>query len=123
MKRGNRLTARQVLGQAQRLDSQNQNHAGLARTHELIGDLHRPREDRRNAALTEYGRAEENYERADMYSEVRAVRRKIDELNGVARIVDGWWTHALDRCARSLVRLVEKRRDRAQMKAALIQYC
>jgi tetratricopeptide (TPR) repeat protein len=51
MKRGNRVKARQELDAAYELDDENQNHAGLARTHELIGDLHRPRTDRIGAAL------------------------------------------------------------------------
>src|SRR5262245_12673076 len=88
------------------------------RTHELIGDLHRPRADRRNAALTEYRNSEKNYRVAEMPREARRVTRKIAALSGDARIADGWWTHILENCARWLLRQAEKRRVRARMKAA-----
>jgi hypothetical protein len=112
MKRGNRVKARQELDAAYELDDENQNHAGLARTHELIGELHRPRTDRIGAALREYGLAAQNYDLAAMHVEARDVRKKIDELSGNG-VADGVLTLTLDRGARWLVKIVEKRRARA----------
>jgi hypothetical protein len=118
MKRRARVRARQELRFAQTLDEEHQNYAGLARTHELIGDLHRPRADRRNAALTEYGLSAQNYVLADLQREARAVRQKINELMGDGGIADGVWTRSLDRGARWFLRLAEKQRVRARTKAA-----
>src|SRR5262249_6909492 len=46
--------ARTSLGEAERLDRLHQNYVGLARTHELIGDLYGPNPNRRAAALSQY---------------------------------------------------------------------
>jgi hypothetical protein len=116
-RRGNRVKARQELDAAYELDDENQDHAGLALTHEMIGDLHRPRTDRLGAALKQYGLAAQNYDLAAMHAEARTVRKKIAELND-AGAADGLLTRTLDRGAQWLVKTVEKRRARARMRAA-----
>ena len=116
---GRRGFARQSLGEAEAIDRELQNFAGLARTYELIGDLHKHRADRRNAALDYYAQSAENYDRADMPVQARDVRRKVARLrSGGIDVVEEWWTHALERCGRWILRQVEKRRAREQMRAA-----
>jgi hypothetical protein len=110
--------ARNSLGEAEHIDRLHQNHAGLARTHELIGDLFRPNPNRRKAALDRYSEAADNYDLADMPEKARAVRRKHDRLSsGEVGVPDGWWTRTLERYGRWILRQVEKRRARARMRA------
>ena len=93
--------ARTSLGEAERIDRLHENYAGLARTHELIGDLYAPKARYRAAALRRYSDAADDYELADLPVKARAVRRKHDRLDaGEAGVPDGWWTRALERCAR-----------------------
>ena len=66
--------ARTSLGEAERIDTAHQNYAGLAQTHELIGDLYEPNPNRRGAALSRYGDAADNFDLADMPDKARAVR-------------------------------------------------
>ncbi len=111
--------ARASLGDAERMDRLHQNHAGLARTHELIGDLYEPNPNRQTAALSRYSDAADNYDVADMPEKARAVRRKHDRLSaGEVGVPDGWWNRTLEHYARWLLRQVEKRRARARMRAA-----
>jgi hypothetical protein len=110
--------ARASLAEAERIDTAHQNYAGLARTHELVGDLYAPNPNRRAAALTRYDNAAENYDLANMPEKARAVRRKRDRLDsGQAAMPDGWWTRTLERSAGWLLRQAEKRRARARMRA------
>jgi tetratricopeptide (TPR) repeat protein len=119
VKRGLRGKARTSLGDAQRIDQEQQDYTGLARTLELIGDLYRPRADVRNAALNAYTKSAENYDRADLPAQARSVRGKYARLNsGGIDKPGGWWTRTLERCARWILRQVEKRRVREHTRAA-----
>jgi hypothetical protein len=111
--------ARTSLGDAERIDTAHQNYAGLARTHDLVGDLYAPNPNRKTAALTRYDSAAENYDLANMPDKARAVRRKRDRLDsGQTVLPDGWWTRTLERSAGWLLRQAEKRRARARTRAA-----
>lgn len=117
--RGSPGRARTSLGDAARIDQQHQDYVGLARTHELIGDLYQPKPNRRGAALAGYTRSAKNYELANLPMQARLVRRKLERLSrGEVGIPDRWWTQSLERYARWLLRLAEKQRVRARMKAA-----
>jgi len=117
LKRGPRGRALPFLRVAQRIDREHQNYAGLARTHELVGDLYEPRRDRQGAALAGYARSAENYDLANMPAQARAVSEKFDRLSR-GGIPDGWWTRRLEQYARWILRQVERRRVQARMKAA-----
>jgi hypothetical protein len=111
--------ARQSLGEAERIDRNHQNYAGLARTRELIGDLHAPNPNRGAAALGAYNDAATNYELANMPVQARAVRRKLNRLTGgEVDIPDDWRTRQMERHALWLLRQVARRRVRARRRAA-----
>jgi hypothetical protein len=110
--------ARNSLGDAERVDTAHQNHAGLARTHELIGDLYAPKPRYRAAALSRYSDAADNYDLADMPETASEVRRKRDRLDAGEGVPDKWWVRTLERYARWVLRQIEKRRARARMRAA-----
>jgi hypothetical protein len=110
--------ARNSLGDAERIDTADQNHAGLARTHELIGDLYAPKPRYRAAALSRYSDAADTYDLADMPETASEVRRKRDRLDAGEGIPDKWWVRTLERYARWVLRQIEKRRARARMRAA-----
>jgi tetratricopeptide (TPR) repeat protein len=115
MNRGARGKAREELKFAQDVDDEHRNYAGLAQTHRLIGELFEPRADRKNAALTAYNLAAENYERADMLPEAEVVRRKLSRLKGDGvKTRDAWWARLLVRWAQFLLRRVERHRVRVQ---------
>ena len=117
LRRNNRGLARQSLGRAENIDYAQQDFAGLGRTQELIGDLYKPRTAVRRAALEAFNSSAENYERAQLPAKARAVRRKFTRLKNGIETDDGWWTLALERCARWLLRQVEKQRVQARTTA------
>ena len=119
IKRRARGSAREQLGFAQEIDDAHRNYLGLARTHEMIGDLHAPRANRRGAAKLEYEAAIKNYKQLSLTAAACAVRKKLDQLNGQEPPTrDTWWVRTLDSAASALLRRAEKHRVRAQTIAA-----
>jgi hypothetical protein len=109
--------ARRALGDAQALDEQQRDYLGLGKTQEMLGDLYAPKPRNRNAAEDAYAEAKDNFKRANDARRAEVVERKLRDLTGVTKPPpDGWLTRALDRCARALVKAVERRRARARKK-------
>lgn len=113
MQRNRPGLARGRLAQALELDEPLRDYLSMGKTQELLGDLYAPRPRNRGAAEQAYREAIENFSRAGDNRRAQAVKRKLRKLTDDSEPPrDGWLTRILDRCAKALLKAVEKRRGR-----------